>query len=133
VQRYQINYRHVIDSLLRKPGGFRNYRHRDDLFPRAVFRQAWEALARRLSPRKADLAYLRILKLAAQGLETDVSDALEFLLASGTDWDEQSVSALVKPIAATLPDLAVQDINLSLYDQLLGREAGVSEGCHVWA
>ena len=26
----------------------RNYRHRDDLFPRAVFRQAWEALERRL-------------------------------------------------------------------------------------
>jgi hypothetical protein len=133
VQRYQINYRHVIDSLLRKPGGFRNYRHRDDLFPRAVFRQAWEALERRLSPRKADLAYLRILKLAAQGLETDVNDALEFLLASGTDWDEQSVAARVKPIAADLPDLAVQDINLSVYDQLLGRDAGVSEGCHVWA
>jgi hypothetical protein len=40
---YQINYRHVIDSLLRKPGGFRNYRYRDDLFPLDVFRQASSA------------------------------------------------------------------------------------------
>lgn len=128
VQRYQINYRHVIDSLLRKPGGFRNYRYRDDLFPRTVFRRAWEALDRRLSPRKADLTYLRILKLAAQGLETDVADALELLLASPTDWDDHTVSELVQPIAASLPDLQPQDINLSVYDQLLRQE-----GCHVSA
>jgi len=44
-------------------GGFRDYRYRDDLFPTAVFRQAWEALCSRLTPRRADLAYLRILKL----------------------------------------------------------------------
>ena len=56
---YQINYRHVIDSLLRKPGGFRNYRYRDDLFPREVFRQAWDVLNQHLPPRRADLTYLR--------------------------------------------------------------------------
>ena len=27
-----INYRHLIDSLLRKPGGFRNYRYREELW-----------------------------------------------------------------------------------------------------
>lgn len=123
VQRYRINYRHVIDTLLRKPGGFRNYRHRDDLFPRTVFRQAWEALDRRLSPRKADLAYLRILKLAAGGLETDVADALELLLASPNDWDDHTVAALVQPIAASLPELQPQSVNLALYDQLLSQEA----------
>ena len=128
VQRYRINYRHVIDSLLRKPGGFRNYRHRDDLFPRAVFRRAWEALDRRLSPRKADLAYLRILKLAAQGLETDVADALELLLASSTTWDDHSVSEMVQPIAAILPDLQPQVVNLAIYDQLL-----FQDGRHVSA
>jgi hypothetical protein len=122
VQHYRINYRHVIDSLLRKPGGFRNYRYRDDLFPKAVFRQAWEALDRRLAPRKADLAYLRLLKLAAQGLETDVADALGLLLASPNDWDDHTVAELVQPIAASLPDLQPQAVNLALYDQLLGQE-----------
>ena len=81
-QKYRINYRHVIDSLLRKPGGFRQYRHREALFPSSVFRQAWEALGSRLSPRRADLAYLRILKLAATGLESDVAAVLAELLAS---------------------------------------------------
>jgi len=119
VQRYQINYRHVIDSLLCKPGGFRNYRYRDDLFPRAVFRQAWEVLNQRLSPRKADLTYLRILKLAARGLETDVADALELLLASSPEWDDTSVAELAGPLAVSLPALAAQAVDLGVYDQLL--------------
>lgn len=124
VQRYRINYRHVIDTLLRKPGGFRNYRHREELFPRAVFRQAWETLDRRFSPRKADLTYLRILKLAAKGLETDVADALERLLAAGQDWDDGSVAELVQPVSASLPDLPQLAVNLADYDQLLSLGAG---------
>lgn len=122
VQRYRIDYRHVIDTLLRKPGGFRNYRYREELFPRTVFRQAWEALDRRLSPRQADLAYLRILKLAAHGLETDVADALERLLAGPHNWDEAALAELVQPIPVNLPDLQPQAINLSDYDQLLSLE-----------
>lgn len=122
VQHYRIDYRHVIDTLLRKPGGFRNYRYREELFPRTVFRQAWEALDRRLSPRQADLAYLRILKLAAHGLETDVADALEQLLAGPHNWDEAALAELVQPILVNLPDLQPQAINLSDYDQLLSLE-----------
>ena len=120
---YHINYRHVIDSLLRKPGGFRDYRHRDDLFPRTVFRQAWEALDQRLSQRKADLTYLRILKLAAKGLETDVADALEILLASSSKWDDETVADMVQPISRAVPELQLQTVNLTVYDQLLGQEA----------
>ena len=123
VQHYSINYHHVIDSLLRKPGGFRNYRYRDDLFPRAVFRQAWEALQARYSARKADLTYLRILKLAAGGLETDVAAALEMLLTSGQNWDDQTVAELVQPTPTAIPDLPVNPVNLTLYDQFLSPEA----------
>jgi hypothetical protein len=122
IHRYQINYRHVIDTLLRKPGGFRNYRYRENLFPNTIFHRAWEALNQRHSPRKADLTYLRILKMAAQGLETDVTEALEILLASPQIWDDQQVAELVKPILANVPELQQQVVNLSLYDQLLSQE-----------
>jgi hypothetical protein len=128
IHRYHINYRHVIDSLLRKPGGFRNYRYRDDLFPRAVFRQAWEALDGRLPPRKADMVYLRILKLAAGGLETDVAEALKLLLTSRSNWEDQAVAELVQAPPKAAPELAQQVVNLAVYDQLLSQEA-----CHVSA
>jgi hypothetical protein len=121
---YHINYRHVIDSLLRKPGGFRNYRYHQDLFPQEVFRQAWEALKAYMPPRKADMVYLRILKQAALGLETDVTQALTFLLASKTTWDDTTLAALLQqPARQAIPDLIPQVVNLSIYDQLLQREA----------
>jgi hypothetical protein len=117
-----INYRHVIDTLLRKPGGFRNYRYREDLFPSSVFRQAWEALDQRLSPRRADIAYLRILKLAARGMETDVAATLEVLLSSEIAWDDQTVAEQVQPQLPVLPSLAPHTVNLAEYDQLLNLE-----------
>ena len=80
-QKHQINYRHLIDSLLRKPGGFRHYRYRSDLFPSLVFRQAWDQLNRWYAPRKADLIYLRILRLAARHLESEVAEVLSRLLS----------------------------------------------------
>ena len=124
---YRINYRHIIDSLLRKPGGFRNYRHREDLFPQDVFRQAWEALNQRLSPRQADLTYLRILKLAATGLETDVAQALGLLLADPeqNSWNEKNVLDLTQATAipVAIPPLRAQAVNLCIYDQLLPSEA----------
>ena len=125
IHKYQINYRHVIDTLLRKPGGFRNYRHREALFPTSVFRQAWETLQNRFSPRRADIVYLRILKLAAQGLETDVAAALEDLLASRQSWDDQTVAERVQPLRPEIPSLQPSCVDLQEYDQLLNLEV-----CH---
>ena len=120
IHGHRINYRHIIDTLLRKPGGFRNYRFREDLFPTAVFRRAWEALGARFSPRRADLAYLRILKLAAGYLETDVAAVLDELLAGQTPWDDQTVRERIVPVPATAPRLETGPVNLGEYDRLLG-------------
>ena len=118
-QQHHINYRHVIDSLLRKPGGFRDYRYRDDLFPSLVFRQAWEQLNRWQTPRKADITYLRILQLAARHLEVDVASILDALLASPEPWDDTTVARRLQPTPQPLPQLTCVAINLTHYDQLL--------------
>src|SRR5262245_17189070 len=117
---HRVDYRHVVDTLLRKPGGFRDYRYRDDLFPTTVFRRAWEALEARLPPRRADLAYLRVLKLAATTLEVDVERALADALAAGAPWDDRTVAARVRPAVASPPALATGAVDLTAYDALLG-------------
>lgn len=38
-QQTRIDYRHVIWSLVRKPGAFAAYRYRDELFPTTTFRK----------------------------------------------------------------------------------------------
>ena len=45
--KHAINYRHVIDSLVRKPGAFENYQYREDMFPTSHFRMAYDWLCQR--------------------------------------------------------------------------------------
>ena len=118
-RKHHVNYRHLIGTLLRKPGGFRNYRYRDDLFPSLVFRQAWEQLNQWCAPRKADLTYLRVLSLAARTLESDVASGLELLLAAGKPWDESDVERLLELKPAPAPELSCGEVALDIYDQLL--------------
>ena len=118
-KKHRINYRHVIDSLLRKPGGFRDYRYRADLFPSLVFRRAWEHLNEWQSPRKADLAYLRILRLAAREMESEVAAALEILLETPDRWNETDVEHLLQPEPILVPQLACRPVKLEQYDDLL--------------
>jgi hypothetical protein len=42
--KHCINYRHVIDWLVRKPGAFANYKWREDMFPTVRFRMAYDSL-----------------------------------------------------------------------------------------
>jgi hypothetical protein len=118
-QPHRVNYRHVIDSLLRKPGGFRNYRYRDDLFPQLVFRRAWERLDAWYAPRQADLHYLQILKLAARTLEADVALALERLLESHERFTVEDVTRLLAPEPIPVPQVEPGTVDLAHYDQLL--------------
>ena len=73
----RIDYRHVIESLRRKPGAFANYLYREELFPRPVFRQAYDAFAR-VDVSRASRDYVELLGLAAtQGEgEDEVAAAL---------------------------------------------------------
>jgi len=124
-QAHHINYRHVIDSLLRKPGGFRNYRFREDLFPRLIFRQAWEQLQQWHSPRQADILYLQVLHLAARSLEEDVAAVLTRLVQNAETWTLPDVEQRLQPDPIQDPVVAADAVELGGDDQLL--EEGVHE------
>lgn len=116
---YQINYRHLIGTLLRKPGGFRNYLYRDAFFPSLVFRRTWERLNTWQAPRKADLTYLRILHLAARTLEREVARILEQLLASKERFDDRDVERRLNLTPRPVPVIAQAEVSLHFYDRLL--------------
>ncbi len=65
-----INYRHVIDWLVRKPGAFENYRCKDDLFPTSRFRIAYDLLCSEHGSKRGNKHYLKIRKLAAHESQT---------------------------------------------------------------
>jgi hypothetical protein len=117
---HRIDYRHIIWSLVRKPGAFERFKYREDLFPTPVFRKAYDAVYAGLEGRKADLEYLRILHLAASTLETEVEAALELLLDAGQGISLERVKALVDSRHhAEPPQMEAFEVDLSSYDELL--------------
>ena len=118
VDAANINYRHIIHSLVRKPGAFARYRFREHLFPTRTFRLAYEALSRWWGER-ADVEYVRILHLAATTMESEVDRALSILLASGEAFDYQKVRDLAAPLTPRVPQLSLGVPDLSIYDALL--------------
>jgi hypothetical protein len=123
---HRVNYRHVIWSLVQKPGAFALYRYREDLFPSLAFRRAYDVLQDKHAGRKADLEYLRILHLAASTLEADVEATLDQLLAGGGLSSAEQVKALVKPARPDVPELAVPEVDLRSYDALLASDEEVA-------
>jgi hypothetical protein len=122
-QDHRIDYRHVIWSLVRKPGAFARYRYREELFPSETFRRTYDAL-RALRGERADVEYVRVLHLAASTLEGPVERALAALLEAGAPFDYAVVRDRVAPIRPAIPALPVpREPDLAAYDALLTTQA----------
>jgi hypothetical protein len=123
--RHRIDYRHVIWSLVRKPGGFARYVYREEMFPSVVFREAYDAIQLQHAGTKGDLEYLRILHLAASTMEADVAVALTLMQMAGKTITADAVKEMVAatPSSIDVPQLASPIVKLTDYDALLGEVA----------
>ncbi len=130
--KHRVDYRHIIDWLVRKPGALENYRYREELFPTSRFRMVWDAL-RETAPLRANKRYLEILELAAKEGEARVDEALRCLLEQGEmgegKLNAQAVRALLHEAAALPPATAigVMPVSLAAFDELLGEVPEVTQ------
>ena len=116
-----IDYRHIIQALLRKPGAFARYRHREELFPDATYRAAHDKLVRDHGQRPGELEYLRLLKLTAELGSSTVAGRLSELVGEGSPpWRTESVRQFLCP--SLVVTLVAAPVNLAVYDALLGGE-----------
>jgi transposase InsO family protein len=145
----RIDYRHLIASLLRKPGAFAAYHYREELFPAPVFRQAYDALLAADLPRastapalpgvpataitpaaalanpagtahgRADRHYLALLALAAAHGEDLVGAALGEALRAGVVPTAAWIEPRVRTTPPPPPTLPALQPELSAYDALL--------------
>jgi len=111
----------VIDTLVRKPGAFENYRYKDDMFPTSQFRIAYDILRHQHGAKQANKQYLKILELAAKENQTVVNEALRFLINRAETIDFATVKQMVEskqqPPAVT--DVRIGEIDIDGYDCLL--------------
>jgi hypothetical protein len=116
-----VDYRHIIEWLVRKPGALENYRYKEDLFPTSRFRMAYDAL-QEAAPSQAVKEYLKILKLAADEGETPVDEALRELLERKAEAaiTVESIREVLRRLDTIAPvtEVEVAAVNLASFDEL---------------
>ena len=118
--KHHIQYRHIIDWLVRKPGAFENYRYRDALFPTHRFRMAYDWLTEK-RPSKAVKDYLGILHLAARRNEAMVDYAIGTLIDKDRLITIEAVSGIIDS-SDQIPspaEVSIDKVDLGVYDALL--------------
>lgn len=117
-----IDYRHVIESLLRKPGAFARYHYREELFPGSIYRRAYDRLVQDHGSGPGELEYLRLLKLTAE-LGTSAIEGLlgEMLGVNSPPWRTATLRGTLCPSPRV--ELAEPVVDLRVYDTLLRKEA----------
>jgi len=118
--KHAINYRHIVDSLVRKPGAFAAYRYRSDMFPATIFRVAYDSLVEHY-PSTADRQYVRLLHMSAKRGQDRVEAAIRELIETGGQVTGEKVQELIQRADENRGGLNVEvaPIVLSDYDRLL--------------
>ncbi len=121
-RRYLVNYRHVAESLRRKPGALLHLSYRDQLHPTPVYRATWDALIAAGDERHACRVYAGLLYLAS---DSDCQDALEQRLSATLAAEQLPVLATLettfrspRPAPAALPIQIIAQHDLRTYDDL---------------
>jgi transposase InsO family protein len=119
--KYRINYRHIIDWLVRKPGAFEHYRYREELFPGSSFRMAYDDLKAKHVQPVANREYLKILYLAATESECAVEWGLRQLLGNGETISIEAVKIKMgsDQQQAIVDQVRIAEVALATYDDLL--------------
>lgn len=113
-----IDYRHIIDSLIRKPGAFAHYQYRECLFPGPLYRWAYDQLQQQY-PAKGHKYYLQLLQYAKLYGEQQVEAALQLCKESYQLPMPELIKVWIMNPKPNLIDVNILQPALADYDQLL--------------
>jgi len=116
----QVDYRHVIRSLEKKPQAFRYSQIRDDLLPDETYKAVWSWLDKEMEARKACKTMVGILALAHRAnCETQLGAHLQELMASATLPSLLKLQNKFETREQSVPEIHVKQPPASDYDSLL--------------
>jgi hypothetical protein len=114
-----IDYRHIIDSLVRKPGAFANYQYRSHLFPQPIFRDTYDKLIE-LRPSDGHKLYLKLLQMAKCHGEQKLTALLEWCHKTHVVPDIDFIASKLQATLKATPAIEVSILapNVDAYDGL---------------
>jgi len=125
----QVDYRHVIHSLIKKPQAFRYSQIRDDLLPSHHYKIIWQYINRSMEAKAACRLMVGLLYLAAtQNCERALSEAVLSKIESADKISLCELEMMFNPSQTVVPVLSVQQHTLHQYNDLI---ISTEEVCHV--
>jgi transposase len=122
-----LDYRHIIEHLLRKPGAFERYRYREQLYPSRSFRDAHDRLVAKHGQRSGTVEYLRLLKLASEVGESNIEILLaDYLSPPCQEWSVEMLQRILQPGPKPQAETIELQPEWHTYDALLSRELEVT-------
>lgn len=116
----RIDYRHLIDTLVKKPQAFRFSQMRDDLLPTPDYREIWQHVDSTLEPHEACRYIVRLLHLAAQeDCEQTLGRYVLAGIAAGNLPDNLRCRQRFSDESSVVPELQSTQHLLTDYDALL--------------
>ena len=124
--KHRINYRHIIDWLVRKPGAFENYRYKEAMYPSSWFRIAYDWLQSNM-PLQANKQYVKILYYAAKESQANTENVIQYLLEQNKELTALNIKHQIdkKTEYSSIVEVVIKNNDLKLYDTLLEEAA-----CH---
>lgn len=118
--QHRIEYRHIIDWLVRKPGAMNDYRYKADLFPSSHFRMVWDWLREHM-PLQANREYVKILHCAAYESQTATENAIRHLIEAEQALTATNIKIQVEQRLSIprVSDVVIVEPDLAAYDTLL--------------
>lgn len=124
------DYRHVIPSLRKKPMALLNLVYRDELFPRAAYKRAFDVLLDREGAKVACRISVGLLALAHErACEAELAVAIEEALDAGAIPDLDELRRRFMPAAVTIPEVRVTLPPLSDYNDLVSVDLPAADTC----
>lgn len=116
----QVDYRHVIASLERKPQAFRYSQIRDDLLPNETYKAVWAWLDKEMEPRKACKTIVGILALAYRAdCEKQLGDFLQTMMTQQTVPSLHKLQQRFEKKQQAVPRVEVKQPPAASYNALL--------------
>ena len=112
--RAYIDFRHMIDSLVRKPNAFANYRFHEHMFPSIEYRKAFDTLSASLGEASAIRVYLRRLQVAKQEGLASVTGFIAGLQVPVDGISKKSLLASLDAIQTPVPATVVGDVQIEV-------------------
>jgi len=115
-----VNYRHVIDALIKKPRAFRQSQLRDDLLPNNNYRLIWQYLDQSLSADEACYYIVKLLYIAKQGeCERQLERFVTRGISDGKLPSMRQCEQMFLPAVANIPEINVAQHSLQAYGELM--------------